>query len=104
MPRIEKFNAKANRIRTARSCTNAKRMQSRIFRRQNPNGIVNTVGVGDALFSCFIHCYATGMSAEIALQYAELFAAIKIGTDGAAEGFVDDATLKVAFDAAHRKV
>ncbi len=41
------------------------------------------------------------MSAESALQYAGLFAAIKIGTDGAAEGFVDDATLKAAFEAAH---
>ena len=56
--------------------------------------IVNTVGAGDALFSCFIHCHAAGMSAADALQYAELFAAIKISSDGAAQGFVDEAALK----------
>lgn len=56
--------------------------------------IVNTAGAGDALFSCFIHFYAGGLSAESALQYAQRFAAIKIGTDGAAKGFVDETALK----------
>lgn len=64
------------------------------FPAAKPERIVNTAGAGDALFSCFIHFYAGGLSAESALQYAQRFAAIKIGTDGAAKGFVDETALK----------
>ena len=64
------------------------------FPAAKPERIVNTVGAGDALFSCFIHFYAGGMDAENALHYAQHFAAIKIGTDGAAKGFVDETALK----------
>ena len=67
------------------------------FPAAKPERIVNTVGAGDALFSCFVHCHAAGMSAADALQYAELFAAIKISSDGAAQGFVDEAALKAKF-------
>lgn len=49
--------------------------------------VVNTVGAGDALFSAFLHSYARGLSPEEALARAQLFAAIKIQTSGAAQGF-----------------
>lgn len=55
--------------------------------------IVNTVGAGDALFSCFVSCYSNGKSAEESLQYAQLFASAKIGYDGAANGFISPAEL-----------
>ena len=49
--------------------------------------VVNTVGAGDALFSAFLHFYAAGVSPREALCRAQLFAARKIMTDGAAQGF-----------------
>ena len=49
--------------------------------------IVNTVGAGDSLFSCFISSYAKGMTPIEALDKAQAFAAYKIGFDGAANGF-----------------
>lgn len=51
--------------------------------------VVNTVGAGDALFSAFLHFYAAGVSPREALCRAQLFAARKIMTDGAAQGFAD---------------
>ena len=52
--------------------------------------VVNTVGAGDALFSSFIHYYLTGLEPEEALWRAEIFAAIKIQTNGASRGFVSE--------------
>lgn len=49
--------------------------------------VVNTVGAGDSLFSCFISSYAKGMTPVEALDKAQAFAAYKIGFDGAANGF-----------------
>lgn len=49
--------------------------------------VVNTVGAGDALFSGFLHYYAAGLSPREALCRAQLFAARKIMTSGAAQGF-----------------
>lgn len=49
--------------------------------------VVNTVGAGDALFSAFLHFYAAGAIPREALCRAQLFAARKIMTDGAAQGF-----------------
>ena len=51
--------------------------------------VVNTVGAGDALFSAFLHSYAAGVSPREGLCRAQLFAARKIMTDGAAQGFAD---------------
>lgn len=58
-----------------------------------PEKIVNTVGAGDALFSAFITMYVNGYKPEECLHYAQKFAAIKIGYDGAAVGFCDMETL-----------
>lgn len=51
------------------------------------NNVVNTVGAGDALFSSFLHFYSKGQKPIEALKKAQIFASIKIGFNGAAEGF-----------------
>ncbi len=52
--------------------------------------VVNTVGAGDALFSAFVHYYVKGCSPVESLLRAEIFASIKIGSDGAANGFATE--------------
>ena len=56
--------------------------------------VVNTVGAGDALFSCFLHSYAKGFSPLDALHRAQLFASAKIGTSGASRGFITEEQLE----------
>ena len=56
--------------------------------------VVNTVGAGDALFSSFIHFYAKGLKPLDCLKRAEVFAAYKIGFDGASVGFTDEETVE----------
>lgn len=60
----------------------------------NLNKVVNTVGAGDALFSSFIHFYAKGLQPLECLKRAEVFAAYKIGFDGASVGFADEQTVE----------
>jgi ribokinase len=55
--------------------------------------IVNTIGAGDALFSCFVEGHLRGLSPLEALQRAVVFAGHKIGATGAAEGFLSAAEL-----------
>lgn len=50
--------------------------------------VVNTIGAGDALFSAFLHTYLHTHDPYRALQTAVIFASYKIGTAGAAEGFL----------------
>lgn len=57
---------------------------------ENINEVVNTVGAGDALFSAFIHFYAKGLAPAECLKRAQIFAAYKIGFDGASVGFCDE--------------
>ena len=59
--------------------------------------VVNTIGAGDALFSAFLHCYINGEQPYLALQKAMVFAGYKIGVSGAADGFLDDASLAAWF-------
>jgi len=56
--------------------------------------IVNTIGAGDALFSCFLHYYVRNHDPYEAIRKAVYFASYKIGTDGAAEGFLNDQELE----------
>lgn len=56
--------------------------------------VVNTIGAGDALFSCFIHEHGCGRDALTALRRAVVFASWKIGEKGAASGFTDAAHLE----------
>jgi ribokinase len=51
--------------------------------------VVNTIGAGDALFSAFVHTYARRGNPYDALERAIVFASYKIGTAGAADGFLD---------------
>ncbi len=50
--------------------------------------VINTIGAGDALFSAFLHSYLHTRDPYRALQTAVIFASYKIGTAGAAEGFL----------------
>jgi len=56
--------------------------------------VVNTLGAGDALFSCFMHYYLKGYSAPESLTRAELFAALKIRYNGAANGLTSEAVVE----------
>ncbi len=62
--------------------------------------VVNTVGAGDALFSAFIHYYLKGFHCIDALKRAEMFAAIKIGFNGASVGFGSEQDIENALEAA----
>lgn len=55
--------------------------------------VVNTVGAGDAFFSCFIHFYNRVQDPYDAIQKAMVFASYKIGVVGAADGFLNEAEL-----------
>jgi acarbose 7IV-phosphotransferase len=55
--------------------------------------VVNTVGAGDALFACFLHFYWDGEAPLSALHKALVFAAYKVGEDGASRGFLPEAQL-----------
>jgi acarbose 7IV-phosphotransferase len=55
--------------------------------------IINTIGAGDALFSCFNHFYVTSRDPYEAIRKAIYFAAFKIGASGAAEGFLNEQEL-----------
>jgi len=55
--------------------------------------IKNTVGAGDSLFAAFIDSYAKTNDPYLAIQKAILFASFKIGSIGAAEGFLSEAEL-----------
>lgn len=56
--------------------------------------VVNTVGAGDALFAAFLHFTAKGLSPLDALKRAEVFAAVKIGSNGASNGFCTEAEIE----------
>jgi ribokinase len=52
--------------------------------------IINTIGAGDALFSAFIDNFAKTSDPYLSIQKAILFASYKIGSIGAAEGFLSE--------------
>jgi len=52
--------------------------------------VVNTIGAGDALFSCFIHYYCKTKDPYYSIQLATLFASYKIGENGGAKGFLTE--------------
>ena len=59
--------------------------------------VVNTVGAGDALFAAFLHYTAKGLSPIEALKRAEVFAAVKIETNGASKGFCAEDEVEARF-------
>lgn len=56
--------------------------------------VVNTIGAGDSLFSCFVHFYAKTSNPYEAIRKAIVFASYKIGGESAAEGFVTEDELE----------
>lgn len=63
--------------------------------------VVNTIGAGDALFSAFLHFYSKGETAKQALQAAQIFAAKKIQSNGAAIGFPTEAEVEGMVNSIH---
>jgi ribokinase len=59
--------------------------------------VVNTIGAGDALFSCFIHFYSKTKNPYESLKKAIVFASYKIGARGAAEGFLSEEELDLLY-------
>ncbi len=51
---------------------------------------VNTVGAGNALFSCFLHFYNKTKDSVFAVKNALLFASFKIGFTGTSSGFMTE--------------
>lgn len=60
------------------------------FNSVRTNEIVNTVGAGNALFSCFLHYYTRDKDATHAIKKALLFASYKIGFVGTSNGFMTE--------------
>lgn len=58
------------------------------------NGIVNTSGAGNSLFSCFLHSYVSTGDAVHAVKKALLFASYKIGFMGTSVGFLTEEELE----------
>lgn len=54
------------------------------------NEIVNTMGAGHAMFSCFLHFYVKTGDAKEAIKNALLFASYKIGFVGTSNGFMTE--------------
>lgn len=58
------------------------------------HGIVNTVGAGNALFSCFLHFYNKTHDSVFAVKNALLFASYKIGFMGTSNGFMTEEEIR----------
>jgi len=56
--------------------------------------VVNTIGAGDALFSCFIHYYNKTKDPYYAIKMATIFASYKIGEKSGAKGFLSERELE----------
>jgi len=56
--------------------------------------VVNTIGAGDALFSCFIHYYNKTREPYNSIKMATIFASYKIGESGGAKGFLPENELE----------
>ena len=52
--------------------------------------VINTIGAGDALFSCFIHFYNKTKDPYYSIRLASIFASYKIGENGGAKGFLTE--------------
>ena len=67
------------------------------FKAVRTRPIINTIGAGDSLFSCFLHYYAKTSDPYLAIKHAIVFASWKIGEKGAAQGFLSEAELEPLF-------
>lgn len=64
------------------------------FKAVKTRDVVNTIGAGDALFSCFIHYYSKDKNPYKAIEKAIVFASYKIGVESAADGFLKEEELE----------
>lgn len=64
------------------------------FNAVKTRNIINTIGAGDSLFSCFLHYYNKTGDPYISLRKAIVFASWKIGEKGSAEGFLNEGALE----------
>lgn len=55
--------------------------------------IINTIGAGDALFSCFLHYYNKTGDPYLSIRKAIVFASWKIGEKGSAQGLLNEEAL-----------
>ncbi len=60
------------------------------YRPVKTNGVVNTVGAGNAMYSAFLHYYVKTGDAKEAIKNALLFASYKIGFVGTSNGFMTE--------------
>ena len=67
------------------------------FPAANTRPVINTIGAGDALFASFMHAYIKSHNVRKSLKRAMIFASYKIGTNGAAAGFLSDGQLEDLF-------
>ncbi len=63
-----------------------------------PLGVKNTVGAGDALFSSFIHYYLKTKDVQKSLDFATMFAGIKIASSGGSNGFLSEQEIEEYLD------
>lgn len=63
------------------------------YDRVKTHGVVNTLGEGNALFSCFLHFYNLTHDSVYAIKNALLFASYKIGFMGTSNGFLREEEL-----------
>lgn len=63
--------------------------------------VVNTIGAGDALFSAFLHEYTRTGDPYTGIKKATVFASYKIGSNGAAEGFLSEPELDDLYTLIH---
>jgi len=68
--------------------------ETRHFPAVRTREVINTIGAGDALFSCFIHFYSKTKDPYYSIQLAIVFASYKIGENGGANGFLTEEELK----------
>ena len=55
--------------------------------------VINTIGAGDALFSCFIYFYSKTKDPYFSIKLASVFASYKTGENGGAKGFLTEEEL-----------
>ena len=65
--------------------------------------VINTIGAGDALFSAFLHSFMRTKDPYSAIRTACVFASYKIGTKGAADGFLTREELEIWVKKVFRK-
>lgn len=56
--------------------------------------VINTIGAGDSLFSCFMHYYSKNGDPYEAIKKSIVFASYKIGATSAADGFLTEKELE----------